>query len=141
MKTKEASPVVEPSHKMPDAIDYIFSALDVEAQGTIRKSDILGALEMRGILEDDLRIKETVEALNKIGDGKISQESFRNIVGPNITLIERAMTGKLIIPDFNNFYSIIKNIYNRTILNKNGAVSDHIPELASIDPENYAISI
>ncbi|MBI4894952.1 MAG: glutaminase [Candidatus Aenigmarchaeota archaeon] len=127
--------------KPKDTIDYIFDALDIEANGSIKKSDIIEALNRHGILEDDLRIKETVQALNKLDDSRIYPEEFRKIVSPNITLIEKAMTGKLIIPDFNNFYSFITNIYNRTILNKEGEISEHIQELKIVNPENYSISI
>ncbi len=141
MKNKDNFAKDAPKEKPLDAIDYLFSALDVNAMGAIKREDLLSALARHGILEDDLRIKEAVQTLNKLGDTKISADVFRKIVGPNITLIEKAMTGKLVIPDFNNFYSFITNIYNRTILNKEGEVSDHIPELASVSPENYSISI
>lgn len=53
--------------KAGDAIDHIFDALDTESQGSIKKQDLLKVLARHGILEDDLRIKETIEALNKIG--------------------------------------------------------------------------
>ncbi|MBI4162793.1 MAG: glutaminase [Candidatus Aenigmarchaeota archaeon] len=140
MENEIASSQKETKQKIPDAIDHLFDALDIEANGAIKKTDLFQALARHGILEDDARIKETIQSLDKLGDSKISPEAFRKSVGQNITLIEKAMTGQLIIPDFNNFNSFITNIYNRTILNTDGNVSDHIPEL-SADPEQYAVSI
>ena len=135
--TKKAS-----SSKPADVIDLIFSSLDIEARGFIKKGDLIDALNFRGILEDDIRIKNVMEALSKTNkDDDIPPQTFRRIVGPYITLIEKALTGSLVIPDFKNFCSFITNLYNRTIQNKDGEVSDYIPELKGVDPNNYAISI
>jgi glutaminase len=132
----------EEKGKPADVIDLIFSALDIEANGYIKKADLIDALNFRGILEDDIRIKEVILALNKVGkEGNISPADFRKIVSPYITLIEKALTGNLIIPDFKNFCSFITNLYNRTIQNKEGEVSDYIPELKNADPNLYGISI
>ena len=133
---------LEASNKPSDIIDLIFSSLDIEAKGYIKKSDLIDALFFRGILEDDIRIKEVIEALNKTQkDGVLSPEVFRKIISPYITLIEKTLTGNLIIPDFKNFCSFITNLYNRTIQNKEGETSDYIPELQNVDPNLYAISI
>ena len=125
-----------------DVIDLIFSSLDIEARGFIKKGDLIEALNFRGILEDDIRIKNVMEALSKTNkNDDISPQTFRKLVGPYITLIEKALTGNLVIPDFKNFCSFITNLYNRTIQNKEGEVSDYIPELKGSNPNLYAISI
>lgn len=129
------------SPKPVDVIDLIFSSLDVEAKGFIKKSNLIDALNFRGILADDIRIKEVVSALGRVQEDNISPAEFRKIVSPHITLIEKALTGNLIIPDFTNFSSFITNLYNRTIQNKEGEVSDYIPELKNADPNLYGISI
>jgi len=129
--------------KDQDFIDRMFDALDIDSRGYIRKDDLINALKVRGILDDDARIKDAIKYLNKNykKNDDISLASFRKIVGPNVTLIEKALTGSLIIPDFKNFCSFITNIFNRTIQNRGGKVSDYIPELENIDHENYAVSI
>ncbi len=126
--------------KKQDVFERIFSSLDVDSAGYIRKEDLIDSLAVRGILEDDIRIKETMTALDKYKDKDISIKDFRKIVGSNITLIEKALIGGLVIPDFKNFCSFITNLYNRTILNKGGKVSDCIPQLNS-NSESYAVSI
>ena len=100
------------------------------------------ALHNRGILEDDIRVRQTMEGLKRCKpEERITITNFRNLVSPHITLIEKALTGKLVIPDFKNFTSFVTNLYNRTLQNKDGTVSDYIPELAKADPGTYALSV
>lgn len=125
-----------------DAIDRIFHALDVESRGFIHKHDFVQALLDRGILADDVRIRQTTQGLEAIADDEpIDAILFRTLVRPHITLIEKALTGNLVIPDFKNFASFITNLYNRTLQNEAGHVSSYIPELAGVDPDGYALSV
>ena len=124
-----------------DPATRIFNALDIRSEEYIFKKDLLEALHNRGILEDDMRIRQTTQGLKKYkAKQRISRSAFVDLVRPHITLIEKALTGALVIPDFKNFTSFVTNLYNRTMQNKDGAVSDYIPELAKIDPDNYALS-
>ena len=45
-------------------------------------------------------------------------------------LVERALNGRLIIPDFVKFTSIIDDIYHETLPNVSGNNADYIPQLA-----------
>lgn len=125
-----------------DAVDRIFHALDVESRGYIFKNTFVHALLDRGVLLNDVRIRQTAQALKKYTDKeKINAVSFRSLVSPHITLIEKALTGHLVIPDFKNFVSFLTNLYNRTLQNSVGQVSDSIPQLANVNPNHYALSI
>ncbi len=124
------------------AVERIFNSLDFESRGYILKQDLIQALLDRGILTDDVRIRQTTQGLKKISDKqKIDLKIFRELVSPHITLIEKALTGNLVIPDFKNFASFITNLYNRTLQNNEGKLSDYIPELATVNPESYALSV
>lgn len=125
----------------PDSIDYIFSALDAVARGSIKKSDLLGALARNGVLEDDIRIKDTVQGNPKDKEALITPDTFRKLIAPDITVIEKAMTGRLVVPDFSNFCGLLTNIHNRTVLEKTGDVSDYIPQLGIVEPDAYGISV
>jgi len=129
--------------KPRDVIDLIFDSLDLDSRGHIKKSEFIKALNLRGIPENDLRLSQLFQVLNKhyYENDEISLSSFRKMAGPNITLIEKALTGQLVIPDFKNFSSFITNIYNRTKLNTEGSVSNYIPQLKNVNTENYAISV
>ncbi len=126
-----------------DAKDNIFNSLDVNSSGFITKDILLNALAGEGIVENDTRIKDTVENIAKETKkgGDISRESFKRIISSNITLIEKSLTGKLVIPDFRNFCSQVTNIYNRTILNKAGEISFLTPKSVNVNSEAYAISV
>ena len=51
------------------------------------------------------------------------------------------MKGDLIIPDFESFTTKVKKIFDETKSNKEGHVADYIPQLARVNPDQYAISI
>jgi len=125
-----------------DVSDRLFHSLDIESKGYIVKHDLEQALLDRGILFDDMRIRQTAQGLKELKEKeRINATAFRALISPHITLIEKALTGNLVIPDFKNFVSFITNLYNRTLQNEEGKVSDYIPELAHIDPKNYALSV
>ncbi len=124
------------------AIERIFNSLDLQSRGWIFKKDLEQGLADRGILLDDVRIRQTADQLKKLkADEKVNAVIFAKLVRPHITLIEKALTGNLVIPDFKNFSSFIINLYNRTIQNEEGSVSGEIPELANANPNQYALSI
>ena len=76
----------------------LFKSLDFQGKGTILKKDIIEALEARGILLSDPRIQDTVNHLKQFKDTEpISAKQFHKIIVQNITLIEKALKGDLII--------------------------------------------
>ncbi|NQY74697.1 MAG: glutaminase A [Candidatus Margulisbacteria bacterium] len=120
----------------------LFRSLDFEGDGHILKKDIVDALESRGILMSDPRIKDTVKQLSKFKDTEsINPKQFHDTIVQNITLIERALKGDLIIPDFPSVTGKIKEIFEEVASIKRGEVADYIPQLARVNPNYYAISI
>jgi glutaminase len=144
-KSSKPAPAAAKKHKSNQEMDVaerIFNALDIDSRGYVLKAEILGALHDRGILSDDVRIRQTVQGLAaRTEKERITLGIFRLLVAPHITLIEKALTGNLVIPDFKNFASFVTNLYNRTLQNKQGEVSGYIPELANVDPQSYALSV
>jgi len=63
------------------------------------------------------------------------------IIRPNILLIEQALQGVLVIPDFEEFISDIERIYNSTKKIATGDVADYIPQLARVNPEYYGMAL
>ena len=120
----------------------LFRSLDYDGSGKILKKDIISALESRGILMTDPRISDVVSNLSQFKDTEsITAKQFHSIIVQNITLVEKALKGDLIIPDFENFSTKIKSIFEEIKSDKSGAVADYIPQLARVSPEHYAISI
>ncbi|MDF1661915.1 MAG: glutaminase A [Planctomycetota bacterium] len=121
---------------------FLFRALDVEAKGSILKSDILDVFERVGLFPNDQRLSETMAALKALPNNHpINFEEFCQIARRNLLLIERAIQGHLIIPDFEVFSAQITKIYHQTKENKSGDVARYIPQLARVDPEQYAVAV
>src|SRR5258707_10892582 len=99
------------SNQDMDVAERIFNSLDIDSKGYIFKKDLSNALLDRGVLMDDVRIRQAALSLKKYKDkDRINLPAFRSLVNPHITLIEKALTGGLVIPDFKNFASFITNL-------------------------------
>ena len=91
---------------------------------------------------DDPRLKQTLDALSRFEDVQpISQEEFTQITNLNLSLIEKALTGQLVVPEFSNFCDQIKIIYDEVQPNKSGANANYIPQLDKVNPEYFGVSI
>lgn len=120
----------------------VFNSLDVESKGYITKKYLINMLERQGILATDLRLSKVMEKLVKYNNtDHINLAQFIDITKHNFLLIEQALSGNLVIPNFENFCAIIKEIYEKTLANKGGKVADYIPQLLRVNPEFYAVSI
>ncbi len=132
----------DPSAKESDLYTQLFRSLDVRAQGYIFKSDITAALERAGILSTDIRVKKIVDTLRDYTDTQqITPHEFSRFVEHNIGIVEKALKGNMIIPDFQEFCEHITDIYNDICEVKAGKVADYIPQLAKVDPNKFAISV
>ena len=122
--------------------ENLFKSLDINGDGHILKKDIIDTLESRGILMSDPRISETFEKLKRFKDTEgINPKQFHDTIVSNITLIEKALKGYLVIPDFRSFSKKVENVFESIRSNKNGKVADYIPQLSRVNPDYYAISV
>jgi glutaminase len=133
--------VQELYHKL-DVAKHLFYALDTNSEGSIQKNTIMDILRESGIQENDFRIQETIQIQNNYSDNKkIGLEEFRNIVEHNISLIDKVIKGNLIIPNFEDFCAVIRDIFDKVSQNKGGSVTGYIPELRDINPDQFGLSI
>ena len=127
-------------------IKRIFDAYDDDMDGSINISFIIEELKHQGIkiLEEEFRFKEIREYIGDLpGKTKsiINFEHFLVIINlKDGDIIERALLGKLIVPDFYDFSQCIEKIYNEVISNTDGHNATYIPQLAEVDPELFAIA-
>jgi glutaminase len=120
----------------------VFYSLDIDGDGKITKLDLVTALQEKGILQDDERIIYTTQRLASLtNEDVIDLSNFHEIISKNHTLVERALKGDLIIPDFIKFTQILTDIYEEVKPNDGGAVADYIPQLARVNPEYYSIAV
>jgi glutaminase len=120
----------------------LFLALDRGRQGYVHKRDLVEILEEVGLDAGDPRLRESMGALAAYGTADpIHYLDFCRIVRPNILLLERVLQGNLVIPDFEAFRRDLGAIYERTLALRTGDVARYIPQLAKVDPEQYAVAV
>ncbi len=125
------------------ASDSLFKMLDAENKKSITSNTFLNQLAENGILEDDPRMRELLHSFTfKVPkDTKtITQAEFNDILKQN-ALVKKSLSKNLVIPDFESFCKHIEDIFFETRKNKTGKVADYIPQLARVNPEQFAISI
>jgi glutaminase len=53
----------------------------------------------------------------------------------------RVVTGKLRVPNFEGLQKVIEEVYEIVEPNISGANATYIPQLAEVDPDQFAISV
>lgn len=137
---------LHPPANANEAIDQrersIFRALDLEANGSICRSQIASVLNNAGFAADDARLLSMLRALERyVDDQPISYAEFAGIVRPNILLVEKILQGNTVIPDFPDFCNDIQQIFEETKPNEAGKVANYIPQLGRVDPANFAAAL
>jgi glutaminase len=122
----------------------LFKLLDQEGKKLIDGDHFLKHLSRSGILSDDPRMREVLQGFKlKEQDKKgpsISEADFNDILKQN-ALVKKSLSKNLVIPDFESFCKEIETIFSETIKNTSGKVADYIPQLARVNPDQFAISI
>lgn len=128
---------------LENAAGSIFHSMRGDSDRSITRRGFETAIERAGILLNDPRIRETVQALKSRTDLEpISLTEFREILHPaNVSLLHRALRGDLIIPDFDRFAHILSQIFEFVRDYRGGDVASYIPQLARVDPELYAMAV
>ena len=108
--------------------EALFRALDTAREGFVRREVIIDALKFSGLRLDDPRLEETLRRLDDLDPpNEISLEAFASAIAPSVSLIERALKGRLVIPDFKQFEGEIREIFEETRRFEGGKVADYIP--------------
>lgn len=121
----------------------LFKLLDSESKKQISFDAFLKQLGQNGILEDDPRLRELLHDVNSQASKSnktITQLEFNDILKQN-ALVKKSLSKNLVIPDFESFCKQIEDIFLETLNNKKGKVADYIPQLARVNPEQFAISV
>ncbi|MCP3801784.1 glutaminase A [Allokutzneria sp. A3M-2-11 16] len=120
----------------------LFAAFDDDASGQLSRQELVERLAKAGILEDDPRMRETLIAARK-GDGSegLDFAEFVSLIQNSSGLVRRVAEDNLVIPDFAEFAAEIDDIHRELLPETGGAVADYIPQLARVDPDQFAIAI
>lgn len=124
----------------------LFQSLDFDNDQRVRRSDLVKALAEVGLRGDDRRLTESMTALESYvkrveeaeeakPETEIPRDPFCRAIRHNILLIERALQGNMVIPDFPDFCGEVRGIYESTLENRTGRAANYIPQLDLKDPE------
>lgn len=125
--------------------DSLFTMLNRGAQKAVTHDRILDQLACNGILPDDPRIQELSHIFSSKKPEKrksptITLSEFSEILKHH-ALIKKSLTENLVIPDFESFCKEIKAIFQQTRKNTGGKVANYIPQLARVNPDQFAVSV
>ena len=118
----------------------LFRALDERGDGTVSKDDIARRLGSCGIAMGDARLSRFSELLDAEPTHSLDDEAFARVMTGNSSIIERAVQGRLVIPEFDKFGNEISEIYDSLVSSSEGQVADYIPQLARVSPGKFAVA-
>jgi glutaminase len=119
----------------------VFDSLEPDAHDEVRAPSMLGRLLETGLRRDDPRLQEVFRALEEADERAIDFDSFSTVIGPCRVLVERALAGRLAIPDFTGFTNEINAMVRASRERSEGRLAKYIPQLARVDPEQFGVSI
>jgi len=124
----------------------IFNSLVCDDSGSVSSHFFLGLLERSGISRDDPRLASILEHLKKRDaldkDVLLDLPTFSEVVsGEGELLVSKCVNGHLRIPDFESFSEIIREVYEEVLPDESGENAQYIPQLAEVDPDQFAISV
>ncbi len=124
----------------PDA--KLFAAYDRKGEGKLALADLVDVFNRMGLKRDDPRLQSFFAATSKLDSSSaIDLQTFQSLLKTNPLLIQKAMQGQLIIPEFDRFQDQITEIFDQVQKNDSGKVADYIPQLGKVDPELFGISV
>jgi glutaminase len=145
---KKVSEAVSPMAASQKAASSIAEYLEADSENRVKGVDLLKAIEQSGVRLDDPRVVKFTsaihDALEKANDRSsvtFNIDSFRELGGENLLLVERILAGDLVIPEFHSFKKEVQKIFesvrDEVIGGKN---ADYIPQLAKVNPNQFGVS-
>ena len=143
---KTPSPAGNAGSELDRREERLFRALDLDNDRQILRTDFHRLLDEVGLRRDDHRLRESLASIEAYlesatadreqdSEPGIPQERFGKAIRQNILLIERALQGNMVIPDFADFCQDIDELFDRCREVRDGKPADYIPELDLKEPE------
>ncbi|MES1917738.1 MAG: hypothetical protein MHM6MM_009451, partial [Cercozoa sp. M6MM] len=96
-----------------------------------------------GLRPDDPRLARLRIALKDGRKRELTSEEFSSLVedAHAKTLLYRAFSGKLVLPNFPHFVQHLQEIADEASVITSGKVATYIPRLANVDPTKFAVAL
>ena len=115
----------------------LFRLIDRHGRGFFSLEELQLALAAEGILPDDQRIGRLMQ---ESGETRIDAAQWEELLQRH-HIVQRALLKELVIPEFAAFRQSLDEIFEETKKNEKGKVADYIPQLARVDPDQFAVSV
>jgi glutaminase len=124
-------------------VSSMFRSLTMKSGRSPTVDDVSGAIRSAGLTSNDVRIQRTNHNLGKLSPRKrMSADRFsQSLAHEEVTLVHRALSGDLVIPDFKSFTDTCTELFELCREERGGEVAAYIPQLARVDPELYALGV
>ncbi len=120
----------------------LLRAFDIDGTGKFPRRVLTETLATNGLGADDVRLAESMARLATYPDDRpLDATQLLDVLRPNVSLIERAVRGNLVVPDFPALAADIREIYETTKKNESGTVADYIPQLARVPAHYFGVSL
>ncbi|MEE2785793.1 MAG: glutaminase A [Myxococcota bacterium] len=123
--------------------ETLFRALDVQGDGHVLASDVIGVLLDAGLDRNDPRLSDLFRSLDQLASAhnELDLEKFVEILGPSGLLLDRVIKGRLAVPDFKDFSNRVKAMFSEVETIQSGNQADYIPPLQEVNPDQFGIAI
>jgi glutaminase len=118
----------------------LFAALETDGAG-VACNGLADELSRAGLSQQDPRVRSVFRVLEGRRGERLDFDQFREVVGPGITVIEKALAGEMVIPDFPTFRSEITRMFENQRTDDRGKVADYIPQLSRVSPDHWGASV
>eukprot|EP00051_Salpingoeca_urceolata_P015284 m.197457 g.197457 ORF g.197457 m.197457 type:complete len:565 (-) comp18348_c0_seq1:137-1831(-) len=125
----------------PDDLRKALASVDLTGDGFIDTDFFLETLTDHGFGGDNHLMKKTFHKIQKLRKQKISVDELYDLVHHNGVLLTKVLKGELVIPDFMSLCADLQKIFEDAAQNTDGSPADYIPQLANVDPDQFAMSV
>ena len=108
---------------------------------------LLKAITRTGLRQNDPRLRESIHNIMQIQNThdmkqfELDHDTFKEVIQDNVSLINRALRGQFVLPEFGDFIAGIDDLYWKQKTNIRGKVADYIPQLARANPDYWGVSV
>ena len=126
-----------------DEVKLLFDSLLDEGRTTLELNHLINQLKKNGILQDDPRLKSFFSKLESHSPDKneINIDIFRDTTKECFSLMKDALSGELVLPNFDKFTKELEVIFGKVKKNTGGKVADYIPQLKKVPAEKFGVSV
>eukprot|EP01094_Clydonella_sp_ATCC50884_P025052 TRINITY_DN6438_c0_g1_i1.p2 TRINITY_DN6438_c0_g1~~TRINITY_DN6438_c0_g1_i1.p2 ORF type:complete len:263 (-),score=58.45 TRINITY_DN6438_c0_g1_i1:1542-2330(-) len=119
----------------------MFSAIDPKNTGAAKTRAFVKLMDKSGIPPSWTRKARKI--LDPASTKTIQFERFHDMFESleHADVFEKALLGHLVIPDFEEFCTQLSSMCDSLVEERSGEVAQYIPQLASVDPDLFAVSV